>query len=44
MRILPKTMANLLAVGNCARWDGEETDVKNTNDWSENYARVGEGS
>jgi hypothetical protein len=30
-------VANLLAVGLCARWDGEEINVKNTNDWSENY-------
>jgi hypothetical protein len=45
-------VSNLLAVGLCARWDGEELNVKNTNDWSENYdiltadnfVRSGEGS
>jgi hypothetical protein len=45
-------VANLLAMGLCARWDGEEINVKNTNDWSENYdiltadnyVRKGEGS
>jgi hypothetical protein len=45
-------VANLLAAGLCARWDGEEINVKNTDDWSENYdiltadsfERVGEGA
>jgi hypothetical protein len=45
-------VTNLIAVGLCARWDGEEINVKNTNDWSENYdiltaerfVRLGEGS
>jgi hypothetical protein len=45
-------VTNLLAAGVCARWDGEEINVKNTNDWSENYdiltaenfVRLGEGS